>query len=78
MCHHREVIPVELKDLVIHQEPGFTRSAIGGDLCHVDSVVSITLRHNSWSVLKLIVEETFVVIVPEDFSCNLDLSRLQF
>lgn len=43
MRHHREVIAIELKDLVIDQEPGLARGAVRSDLCNVDSVVSITL-----------------------------------
>ena len=43
MRHHREVVAIELKNLVIDQEPGLARGAVRGDLSNIDSVVSITL-----------------------------------
>lgn len=73
--HHREVVPIELQDLVIDQKPGLARRTVGGDLRNVDSVVRVTLT-------KLMVNECSLfflrLYLPEDFSCNPDLSRLQF
>ena len=71
MRHHREVVAIELKNLVIDQEPGLARCAVRGDLSNIDSVVSITLT-------LLILNVYFFAIVPEDFFGNPDLSHLQF
>ena len=47
MGHHREVVPIQLEDLVVNLQPRLAGSTIGGDICHVDPVISVALESSS-------------------------------
>ena len=49
MRHHREVVAIQLEDLVVNLEAGFTGGTIRSDLRNVDSVICIALKFGSQS-----------------------------
>ena len=47
--HHREVVAIQLEDLVVDLEAGFTSCTLRSDLRHVDPVICIALKLSSLS-----------------------------
>ena len=41
--YHREVVAVQLEDLVVDLQTRLTRCTLRSDLCHVDPVISVAL-----------------------------------
>ena len=44
MGHHREVVSIQLEDLVVNLQPRLAGSTIGSDISNVDSVIGVALK----------------------------------